>query len=168
MGGRIMLRMVLLGFIILFGVGVLSAMELRAPPRNAVAIVQPVNEPNADISDAHDALAKADRLDVAVLSSKAPEQPVLKDDGIAHQEDIRVGSEDVGTGSSEPPKPIARHRHNPKKVTTVARPGSEPKATAVRRTAISQSSKAASDTEPCRLKAFGGLRKALNSDDCEI
>jgi len=163
-----MLRMVLLGFLVLFGVGVLSAMELRTPPRNAVTIVQPVSEPNADISDAHDALAKADRLDVTVLSSKAPEQAVAKDEGVARLEDIRVGSEQVGIGSSEPPKPIARHRHNPKKVTTVARPKSEPKATVVRRTAISQASKAASDTEPCRLKAFGGLRKALNSDDCEI
>jgi len=162
-----MLRMVLLGFLILLGVGVLSAMELRTPPRNAVAIVQPVNEPNADISDAHDALAKADRLDVTVLSSKAPEQAVLQAEGVARLEDIRIGSEDVGIGSSEPLKPIARHRHNPKKVTTVARPKSE-KATVVRRTVISQPSKAASIIEPCRLKEFGGLRKALNSDDCEI
>src|SRR5689334_14910654 len=117
-----MLRTVLLGFLILFGVGVLSAMELRTPPRNAVAIVQPVDEPNADISDAHDALAKADRLDVTVLSSEAPEQAVAKDEGVARLEDIRPSSEQVGIGSSELPKPIARHRHNPKKVTTVARP----------------------------------------------
>jgi hypothetical protein len=163
-----MLRTVLLGFLILFGVGVLSAMELRTPPRNAVAIVQPVDEPNADISDAHDALAKADRLDVTVLSSNAPERAVLQDEGVARLEDIRIGSEDVAIGSLKPSKPIARHRHNPKKVTTVARPKSEPKATVVRRTVISQPLKAASNIEPCRLKAFGGLRKALNSDDCEI
>jgi hypothetical protein len=162
-----MLRMVLLGFLVLFGIGVLSAMELRTPPRNVVAIVQPVNEPNADVSDAHDALAKADRLDVAVLSSKAPEQAVAKDEGVGRLEDIQVGSEQVGIGSSEPPKPIARHRHNLKKVTTVARPKSEPKATVARRIAISRPSKV-SDTGICRLKAFGGLRKALNSDDCEI
>src|SRR5689334_4505985 len=115
---RIMLRTVLLGFLILFGVGVLSAMELRTPPRNAVAIVQPVDEPNADISDAHDALAKADRLDVTVLSSNAPERAVLQDEGVARLEDIRIGSEDVAIGSLKPSKPIARHRHNPKKVTT--------------------------------------------------
>lgn len=163
-----MLRMVLLGFLILLGVGVLSAMELRTPPRNAVAIVQPVNEPNADVSDEHDALAKADRLDVTVPSSKAPEQAVLQDEGVGRLQDIRIGSEDVGIGSSEPSKPIAHHRHNPKKVTSIARPKSEPKATVVRRTVISQPSKAASNTEPCRLKEFGGLRKALNSDDCEI
>lgn len=162
-----MLRMVLLGFLILLGVGVLSAMEIRTPPRNAVAIVQPVNEPNADISDAHDALAKADRLDVTVLSSNTPEQAVLQDEGVARSEDMRIDSEDVGIGSSKPSKPIARHRHNPKKVTTVARPKSE-KAAVVRRTVISQPLKAASNIEPCRLKAFGGLRKALNSDDCEI
>ena len=158
-----MLRMVLLGFLILLGVGVLSAMELRTPPRSAVASVQPLNEPNADISDSHEALAKADRLEVAAVSRETPEQAVLIDEGIARPEDI-------GVGSSEPPRLIARHRHNPKskKVTTAARPKSEPKATVIKRTAISQRSKATSDTEPCRLKAFGGLRKALNSADCEI
>ena len=158
-----MLRMVLLGFLILLGVGVLSAMELRTPPRSAVAIVQPLKEPNVDISDSHDALAKADRLEVAAVSRETPEQAVLIDEGIARPEDISIGS-------PEPPRPIARHRHNPKskKVTTAARPKLEPKATVIKRTAISQRSKAASDTEPCRLKAFGGLRKALNSADCEI
>ena len=158
-----MLRMVLLGFLILLGVGVLSAMELRTPPHSAVAIVQPLNEPNVDISDSHDALAKADRLEVAAVSRETPEQAVLIDEGIARPEDISIGS-------SEPPRPIARHRHNPKskKVTTPARPKLEPKATVIKRTAISQRSKAASDTEPCRLKAFGGLRKALNSAECEI
>jgi cell division septation protein DedD len=158
-----MLRMMLLGFLILLGVGVLSAMELRTPPRSAVAIVQPLAEPNADISDSHDALAKADRLEVAAVSTETPEQAVLIDEGTALPEDNSIGS-------SEPPTPIARHRHNSKskKVTTAARPKSEPKATVIKRTAISERSKAASDTEPCRLKAFGGLRKALNSADCEI
>jgi hypothetical protein len=158
-----MLRMVLLGFLILLGVGVLSAMELRTPPGSAVAIVQSLSEPNVDISESHDALAKADRLEVAAVSRETPEQAVLIDEGIARPEDISIGS-------SEPPRPIARHRHNPKstKVTTAARPKFEPKATVIKRTAISQRSKAASDTEPCRLKAFGGLRKALNSADCEI
>ncbi|HET6943018.1 MAG TPA: hypothetical protein VFH89_12740 [Sphingomicrobium sp.] len=85
------------------------------------------------------------------------------DEGIALPEDVSIGS-------SEARRPIARHRHNPKskKVTTAPRPKSKPKATVIKRTAISQRSKAASDTEPCRLKAFGGLRKALNSADCEI
>ena len=157
-----MLRMVLLGFLILFGVGVLSAMELRTPPRNAVAIVQRPAEPNADISDLHDALAKADRLEVAAVSSEASEQAVLIKGSIALPDDNSIGS-------SEPPRPIAHHRHNPKskKVTTAARPKSE-KATVTKQSAISQPSKAASDTEPCRLKAFGGLRRALNSTDCEI
>ncbi|WP_024517478.1 hypothetical protein [Bradyrhizobium sp. Tv2a-2] len=165
-----MLKMVLLGFLILFGVGVLSAMELRTPPRSAVAIVQPPAEPNADISDSHEALAKGDRLEVAAVSSETPEQAVSIDEGTARPEDVSIGSEDISIGPSRPPRPIARHRHNPKskKVTTAARPKSKPKATVIKRTAISQRSKAASDTEPCRLKAFGGLRKALNSADCEI
>ena len=158
-----MLRMVLLGLIIPLGVGVLSAMELRTPPRSAVAIDQPLAEPNADIADSHDALAKADRLEATAVRSETPEQAALIDERITLPEDNNVGS-------SEPPRPIAGHRHNPKskKVTTAARPKSEPKATVIKRTAISQRSKAASDTKPCRLKAFGGLQKALNSADCEI
>lgn len=156
-----MLRMALLGLLILLGVGVLSAMELRAPPRRAVAIVQPLAEPNARISDAHDALAKADRLEVAAVSSERPAEPALVEERIAPPEDISIGP-------SEPPRPIARHRDNPKKVTAAARAKSKPKATVVTRTAISQHPKAASDTEPCRLKAFGGLLKALNSTSCEI
>jgi hypothetical protein len=40
--------------------------------------------------------------------------------------------------------------------------------TADKRAAISDRSKAAGDTEPCRLSAFGGLRKALNLSGCEI
>jgi hypothetical protein len=158
-----MLRLVLLSFIIPLGVGVLAAMEFRTAPRSAVAIVRPLAGPNADISDSHDALAKADRLDVGAVTSETPEQAVLIDEGIALPEDISIGS-------SEPPRPITRHRHDPKprKVTAAAHPRSEPKATVARRTAVFQRSKAASETEPCRLKAFGGLRKALNSADCEI
>jgi hypothetical protein len=162
---RIMLRMVLLGLLIPLGIGVLSAMELRTSSRSAVTIVQPLAELNAEISSSHDALAKADRLEVvaAAVSNEKPEQTVLINQGIAPPEDISIGS-------SEPPRPIGRHQHNPKskKVTTAAHPKSEPKATVIKRTVISQSSKPASDTESCRLKAFGGLRKALNSADCEI
>jgi hypothetical protein len=78
--------------------------------------------------------------------------------------------EGISVGSSEPPRVINRHRHNPKskKVTAPAPPKSKPKTTDIKRTAISERRKAAGDTEPCRLSAFGGLRKALNSTDCEI
>jgi hypothetical protein len=47
-------------------------------------------------------------------------------------------------------------------------PKSKPKTTDIKRTTIPERSKAASKTEPCRLSAFGGLRKALNSVGCEI
>lgn len=65
---------------------------------------------------------------------------------------------------------INRHRHDPKskKVTTAVLPKSKPKTTDIKRTTIPERSKAASKTEPCRLSAFGGLRKALNSVGCEI
>jgi hypothetical protein len=49
-----------------------------------------------------------------------------------------------------------------------AAPRSRPRKTDIKRTTIAEQRKAATDTEPCRLSAFGGLRKALNSADCEI
>jgi hypothetical protein len=153
--------MALLGLLILLSVGVLSAMELRAPPRGAVAIVRPLAEQNTGISASHGALAKADRLEVVAVSSETPTQAASVEERIARPENISVGS-------SEPPRPTARHRHNSKKLATAARPKPKPKATLVKRAAIFQRSKAASDTEPCRLEAFGGLRKALNLAGCEI
>jgi len=158
-----MLRMVLLGLLIPLGVGVLAAMELRTPPRSAVAVVQPLAETAVGISDSDGALAKADRLEITAPSSETPAQPALVDERISPSEGISIGS-------SEPPRVINRHRHNPKskKVTALVPPKSKPKTTDIKRTTISERSKGASDTEPCRLSAFGGLRKALNSVDCEI
>ena len=155
-----MLRMVFLGLLIPLGVGV--TMELRTPPRSAVAVVQPVAETTVGISDSPGALAKGDRLEITAASSETPAQPALVDERISPSEGISIGS-------SKPPRVINRHRHDPKskKVATAALPKSKPKATDIKRTTISER-KGASDTEPCRLSAFGGLRKALNSVDCEI
>jgi outer membrane biosynthesis protein TonB len=158
-----MLRMMLLGLLIPLGVGVLVAMELRTPPRSAVAVVQPLAETAVGISDSHRALAKADRLEITAATSETPAQPALVDERISPSEGITVGS-------SDPPRVVNRHRHDPKskKVATAALPKSKPKPTNIKRTTISERSKAANNTEPCRLSAFGGLRKALNSVDCEI
>jgi hypothetical protein len=167
-----MLRMVLVGLLIPLGVGVLAAVELRTPVRSAVVVVQPLAEtaqPLAEttvgISGSHVALGKADRLEIAAASRETPAQPAPVDESISPPEGISVGS-------SEPPRVINRHRHNPKskKVTAPAPapPKSKPKTTDIKRTIISERRKTASDTEPCRLSAFGGLRKALNSADCEI
>ena len=138
-------------------------MELRTPPRSAVAVVQPVAETAVDISDSPGALAKGDRLEITAASSETPAQPALVDERISPSEGISIGS-------SEPPRVINRHRHDPKskKLATAALPKPKPKATDIKRTTISERSKGASDTEPCRLSAFGGLRKALNTVDCEI
>jgi len=157
-----MLRMVLLGLLIPLGLAVLAAMELRTPTRSEVAVVQPLAETTVSISDAPAALAK-DRLEITAASSETPAQPALVDERISP-------SEGIGIISSEPARVIKRHRHDPKskKVTTAAVPKSKPKTTDIKRTAIPDRSKAASDTEPCRLSAFGGLRKALNSSGCEI
>jgi hypothetical protein len=200
-----MLRMMLLGLLIPLGVGVLAAMELRTPVRSAVAVVQPLAETTAGISDSHAALAKADRLEVAAASSETPAQPALEhdpekwvpvfrkdhaqikeierdddskkrhhaliDERISQSEGISISQQEaISVGSSEPPRVINRHRreHKSKKVTAAAPPKPKPKATDIKRTTISERRKAASDTEPCRLSAFGGLRKALNSVDCEI
>jgi len=136
--------------------------------RSAAVVVQPLAETTVGISDSHVALAKADRLEIAAASSETPAQPALVDESISPPEDISIGS-------SEPPR-VNHHRHDPKskhapkskKVTAAAPPKSKPKTTVIKRTTISERRKAASDTERCRLSAFGGLRKALNSADCEI
>jgi hypothetical protein len=165
-----MLRMMLLGLLIPLGVGVLAAMELRTPVRSAVVVVQPLAEtaqPLAEtivgIFDSHVALAKADRLEIAAANREPPAQPAPVDESISPPEGISVDS-------SEPPRIINRHRHNPKlkKVTAVAPPKSKPKPTDIKRTIISERRKATGDTDACRLSAFGGLRKALNSADCQI
>jgi hypothetical protein len=155
-----MLRMVFLGLLIPLGVGVLAAMELRTPPCTAIAVGQPLAETTVGISDSQGALAKADRLEVTYAKSETPTQP-----------GERISPPEATTiDSLEAPRVINRHRHDPKtkKVTSAALPKSRPKTTDVKRTAILDRSKAASDTEPCRLSAFGGLRKALNSSGCEI
>ena len=160
--GSLMLRMVLLGLLIPLGVGVLAAMELRTPPRTAVTVVQPLAETTVGISDSHGGLAKADRLEITYAKSETPTQPGPVDERISPSEGITIGS-------PEAPRIINRHRHDPKtkKVTTAALPKSK-KIIDIKRTAVPDRSKAASDTEPCRLSAFGGLRKALNSSGCEI
>jgi hypothetical protein len=158
-----MLRMVLLGLLIPLGVGVLAAMELRTPPRTAIAVVQPLAETTVGISDSHGALAKADRFEVTYAKRETPAQPGLVDERISPSEATTIDS-------LEAPRVINRHRHDPKtkKVTTAAVPKSKPKTVDIKRNAILDRSKAASDPEPCRLSAFGGLRKALNSSGCEI
>jgi hypothetical protein len=172
-----MLRMMLFGLLIPVGVGALAAMELRAPPRAVVTAVQPLAETTADLSDSHAALAKADRLEVSYATSETPTQPPPIDESIPPSEATTISP-------PEAPRIISRHWHAPKtrKVTTAALAKPKPKTTniktadikaaaikttAIKRTAI-EHSKAARDTEPCRLSAFGGLRKALNLSGCEI
>jgi hypothetical protein len=177
-----MLRMMLLGLLIPCGVGVLAAMELRTPPRTLATVGQPVAETTVGISDSHDALPKADRLDVIYARGETPTQPGPVDEPISPTEATTIGS-------PEAPRIINRHWHDPKpkKVTSAAPSKSKPKIAAlakslakskpktagiktaeIKRTAIPDRSKAAGDTESCRLSAFGGLRKALNLSGCEI
>jgi hypothetical protein len=158
----IMLRMMLVGLLIPLGVGFLAAMELRAPPRSAAAVIQPPAETTAGISDSGGTFAKADRLEIAAASNETPAQSSPVDERISPSEGISIGS-------SEPPRMINHYRHHLKsKKVASALPKSKPKETDIKRATISERSKAAGDTEPCRLSAFGGLRRALNSTDCEI
>ena len=158
-----MLRMLLFGLLIPFGVGVLAAMEFKTPPGTAVTVVQPPAETTPGVSDSRGASAKADRLDVTYAKSETPAQPAMVSERFPP-------SEAPAVASPEAPRIIKRHRHDPKskKVATAALPKSKPKTNAIKRTTISARSKAAGNTEPCRLSAFGGLRKALNLGGCEI
>jgi len=163
-----MLRMLLIGLLIPFGVGVLAIMELRTPPRAAAAVVQPVAATSDRISDAHDTLAKADRLGVTLTKTETPEQPDPVSERIPPSEATAIAP------SAAAPKNIKRPRYDPKpkKVTTAAlpkpKPNSKPKTTAIKRAAIPDRSRTAVNTEYCRLSAFGGLRKALNLGGCEL
>src|SRR5204862_5205424 len=98
-----MLRMVLLGLFIPLGVGVLAAMELRTPPRTAVAVAQLLAETTVGISDSHGALAKADRLETPNAKSETPAQPAPVDERIPP-------SKATTLGSSETPRIINRQR----------------------------------------------------------
>jgi hypothetical protein len=154
-------------------------MELRPPPRTAATIVQPLAETTEGISDSHDALAKGDRLEVTYAKSEAPTPPGPVDEPISPPEAATIGSppeaatigspqEAATVAAPEAPRIINRHRPITRKVTTAVLPRSKPKTIDIKRVAIRDRPKAASDPEPCRLSAFGGLRKALNSSDCEI
>jgi hypothetical protein len=157
-----MLKMMLMGLLIPLSVGVLAAMELSTPPRTLAPSVQSLDETTVGISDSHVALAKTDRLEVTYAKSEAPTEPVRVDERVSPLEANTVGS-------PEAPRIINRHRHGSqtKKVATAALPKSKPKTVDIKRASIPDRSKA-SDTESCRLSAFGGLLKALNSSGCEI
>lgn len=158
-----MLRMVLVGLLIPLGIGVLTAMELRTSPRKAVAVAQTVAETTVGISDSHGALAKADRLETAFPNSETPAQPAPVGEHIP-------ASQVTPITSSQPPRVINRSRHDPKprKPTAAAVSKPKPKTADIKRAAIPGRAKAAGDNAFCRLSAFGGLRKALNSVGCEI
>jgi hypothetical protein len=161
--GSMMLRMVLIGLLIPLGVGVLAAMELGTPPRSTVTVVQPLAETTVGISDSPGALAKTDRLEVTYAKSEMPTEPGPVDQPVSRSEATTIDS-------PEAPRIINRHRHDPKtkRVTSAALPKPKPRTTDIKRTAVPDRSKAGSDNEPCRLSAFGGLRKALNLSGCEI
>jgi len=93
------------------------------------------------ISDSHGALTKADRLEITYARSEPQTQPDLVDERTSPTEATTIGS-------PEAPRIINRHRNDPKtkKVTTAALPKSKPKTTDIKRTAIPDRSKAASDT----------------------
>jgi hypothetical protein len=165
-----MLRMVLVGLLIPLGVGILAAMELATPPRAVATVFQPLAETTVGISDSAGVLAKTDRLEVSYAKSETPTEPGPVDEPVSPPEATMIGS-------PEAPRIISRHWHDPKtshqhdpktKRVTSAALKPKPKTPDIKRAAIPDRSKAGSDTEPCRLSAFGGLRKALNLSACEI
>ncbi len=158
----IMFRMVLLGMLIPLSVGVLAAMEFRTPPRHGAAVSQPRIEPVA-IPDPLGALAKTDRLNDIDASTETPGPPPQVDDRIATSP----------TAKSNPPetlRPINRHPpvQQLTKAPAAALPKPRPRTANIGRAAITERQKLGTDTMPCRLSAFGGLRKALDLSGCEI
>jgi hypothetical protein len=80
----------------------------------------------------------------------------------------RIAPSKAATIGSPETTIVNHHRHDPKTRKAAALAKSTPKTVEFKRTAIPDRSKAASDTEQCRLSTFGGLRKALNLSGCEI
>lgn len=157
-----MLRMVSLGMLIPLCVGVLAAIELGNPPRRGAMVSQPGGETVA-IPDPDRVLAKTNRLEVSYASTDTPAPPSQVDDRISTSQ----------TAVSNAPAtlvPINRHPLVPKltKVPAAALPKSGRRTANTGRAAITERRKVGTDTMPCRLSAFGGLRKALDLSGCEI
>ena len=157
-----MLRMVLFGMLIPLSVGVLAAMELRTAPRREATVSQPGVETIA-IPDSLGALAKTDRLNDTYASNDTPGPPPQVDD--------RISTSQIATSNApETLRPINRHPPVPKltKVPAAALPKPRQRTANVGRAAVTERRKVGTDTAPCRLSAFGGLRKALDLSGCEI
>ena len=93
---------------------------------------------------------------MAYAKAETPAQPAPVDE--------RISASEASTRMIKPQRQEPKSR----KVTAAAVPKAKPKTIAIKRTAIPERSRAAGRTEPCRLSAFGGLRKALNLGGCEI
>lgn len=157
-----MLRMVSLAMLIPLCVGVLAAIDLGNPPGRGAAVSQPGGETVA-IPDPDRVLAKTNRLEVTYPSTDTPAPPPQVDDRIST-------SQTASSNAPTPLMPVSRHPLVPKltKVPAAALSKSRRRSADTGRAAISERQKVDTDTMPCRLSAFGGLRKALDLSGCEI
>lgn len=200
-----MMRMVALGLVIPLGVGVLSAMELSTPPRNAAPTTAPSRvEQIAIVRSAADAapaapelqgtLTKSDRLEMAALSRETPVEASRIDDPVTAAVSERIAAPAAAVAPPEPARPVITQRPEAvSKAAAIARPkapskpadikAAKAKAPPQAKTAQAKPAQAksaepkhttiaqrpsTSESGPCRLKAFGGLLRALGSSDCDM
>lgn len=154
-----------------------------------IALVRNVADTTSALPHAQDTLAKGDRLEVAALSRETSVEAAPVEQPVNAAVSERTAVPDVSVAPSQPTKPVDPVRHEPKLKVAAPAPAkpkhktaqpkpaqtraakmaaAPPKAAEPRRAAVSQRSQPAGETGACRLKAFGGLLRALGSNDCDI
>jgi hypothetical protein len=176
--------MLLVGLLIPLGICVLTVMELNTPPRKVAAAEPPTIAMPPGVASPANVSAKTDRLEVASLHREVPVPETTGIEAIP----AAVPTAPVARTEEPAPPPAARPapvakapttapRHSeaspkpvdkPKKVETSAVGKPRPKITEIKPPSVPEHPKAVANTEPCRLSAFGGLRKALNLPGCEL
>jgi len=79
------------------GVGVLSEWSSATPRAVQVAIIQPLTQLNVDISESHDAMATADRLELPLGAARTPDRCLIEKRMLGRNEhqyrvrNIRIG-----------------------------------------------------------------------------
>jgi hypothetical protein len=150
--------------LILAGVGILTAIELSTPPRNANAINQLTAHSTLALGNPDDTLTKTDRLEIPYALNDKLTRPASFVEGGPGTTTIVSQHISKATGRHRPAtevRKVVAVSHSKKAKAT------EFESTKTKRTINPDRSKTA-DAKPCHPSAFDGLLKALSlSTACE-
>jgi hypothetical protein len=166
-------EMMMRAALILGGLGILTAMELAAPPRAGKAAVEPplallMPQPG----NLRDTLTPADRVAVTHLLYDAPFQPVSPAEKISPATDAQDTAKNIDShrrGASAGPAAVVLPKPRPRPTApklAESKPA-EPRHAAAKpakpgKAAGPDRPKAITETGSCQANAFAGLLKALN------